>query len=207
VVTNAGRLLSRNGLHAIIRSDEDLMHVLTHARSLIVPQWRLVAGCLYQTVWNHQTGRPRGMGIKDYDLIYFDERDLSWQAEDGAIKRTAQRFGALGPVEVRNQARVHLWFEQRFGVPYTPLRSAVEALTRYASLVNAVGVRLEDDGRLDIVAPFGLDDLFNMIIRHNTSLANAPSHEAKGQRAKAIWPEVTVLARDYDNAASSPGSA
>ena len=132
---------------------------------------------------------------------------MSWQAEDAVIKRAAHRFGALGPVEVRNQARVHLWFEQRFGMAYTPLRSADEALTRYASAVHAAGVRLEDDRRLDIVAPFGLDDLFNMIIRPNRALANGPSHEAKGQRAKAIWPEVTVLAWDYDNAASSPGSA
>jgi hypothetical protein len=196
-----------DSLCAIIRIDEDLMHVLTHARSLVLPQWRLVAGCLYQTVWNHQTGRLRGTGIKDYDLIYFDERDLSWQAEDAVIKRAAHRFGALGPVEVRNQARVHLWFEQRFGMAYTPPHSADKALTRYASAVHAAGVRLEDDWRLDIVAPFGPDDLFNMIIRPNRALANGPSHNAKGQRVKAIWPQVTVLAWDYDSAASSPGSA
>jgi uncharacterized protein len=198
---------SQDSLRAIIRSDENLMHVLTHARSLVLPQWRLVAGRLYQAVWNHQTSRPRGMGIKDYDLIYFDEPDLSWQAEDADIKRAAHRFGALGPVQVRNQARVHLWFERRFGMAYTPLRSADEALTRYASAVHAAGVWLDDDWRLDILAPFGLDDLFNMIIRPNRVLANGPSYDAKRQRVKAIWPQVTVLAWDYDNAASSPGSA
>jgi hypothetical protein len=73
--------------------------------------------------------------------------------------------------------------------------------------VHAAEVRLEDDWRLDIVAPFGLDDLFNMIIRPNRALANGPSHNAKGQRVKAIWPQVTVPAWDYDSAASSPGSA
>ena len=35
-----------------------------------------VAGCLYQTVWNVLTGRDRGTGIEDYDLIYFDDGDL-----------------------------------------------------------------------------------------------------------------------------------
>jgi uncharacterized protein len=73
-------------------------------------------------------------------------------------------------VEVRNQARVHLWFKQRFGADYTPLGCADEALTRYASVVHALGVRLERDDSLDIVASFGLDDLFNMVIRPNRVL-------------------------------------
>jgi uncharacterized protein len=89
---------------------------------------------------------------------------------------------------------VHLWFKQRFGAEYGPLRCADEALARYASVVHALGVRLERDDSLDIVAPFGLDDVFNMVIRPNGALDNAASHEAKAARAKAIWPEVTVIA-------------
>jgi uncharacterized protein len=178
----------------IIRSDPDLMQLLAIIRKLRLPQWRLVAGCLYQTVWNVLTGRDRGTGIKDYDLIYFDDRDLSWTAEDRVIRRVATATrGCVGPVEVRNQARVHLWFENRFGTAYPRLSSADEALHRYASIVHAVGVRLEDDDRLDVAAPFGLDDLFAMVIRPNRVIENAVSHTHKAQRARAIWPEVVVL--------------
>jgi uncharacterized protein len=153
-----------------------------------------VAGCLYQTVWNVLTNKPARTGIRDYDLIYFDDCDLSWGAEDQVVQRVALRVRHLpAPVEVRNQARVHLWFKQRFGADYTALRCADEALTRYASVVHALGVRLELDGSLDIAAPFGLDDLFNMVIRPNRAIDNAASHEAKAARAKAIWPEVTVI--------------
>ncbi len=95
-------------------------------------------------------------------------------------------------MEVRNQARVHLWFADRFGCAYPQLASADESLRYYASIVHAVGVRLEDDGRLDIAAPFGLDDMFAMVIRPNRALANAASHTGKAARAKAIWPEVVV---------------
>jgi hypothetical protein len=95
-------------------------------------------------------------------------------------------------VEVRNQARVHLWFAERFGCAYPQLASADDSLRYYASIVHAVGVRLEEDGRLDVVAPFGLDDIFAMIIRPNRTLDNATSHEAKAQRARTFWPEVTV---------------
>src|SRR5437868_106233 len=108
-----------------------LMRLLAVLRELALPQWRLVAGCLYQTVWNVLTGRPRGTGINDYDVIYFDDRDLSWDAEDAVIRRVAAATkGAVGPVEVRNQARVHLWFEERFAAPYPPLAAADEAIAR-----------------------------------------------------------------------------
>ena len=178
----------------IIRGDPDLMRLLASIRGVQLPQWRLVAGCLYQTVWNVLTGRDRGTGIKDYDLIYFDDSDLSWAAEDRVIRvAAAATRGCVGPVEVRNQARVHLWFETRFGTANPRLYSADEAIGRYASIVHAIGIRLEYDDRLDVVAPFGLDDLFSMVIRPNYALENAVSHTRKAQRAQAIWPEVIVV--------------
>ncbi len=181
-------------LEAIIRADPDLMALLAKARDLALPQWRLVAGCLYQTVWNALTGRPRGHGIRDYDLIYFDDADLSWEAEDAVLRRAAPSLaGGVGPVEIRNQARVHLWFERRFGSPYPPLPSADAALSRYAAVVHAVGVRFEPDDALSIVAPFGLADLFGMVLRPNPAIANGPAYAAKAERARALWPEITVL--------------
>lgn len=179
---------------AIVRGDIDLVRLLEAAQELGLPQWRVVAGCLYQTVWNVLTNKPHRYGIRDYDLVYFDDTDLSWEAEDHVVRRVNARVSDLpAPVEVRNQARVHLWFEQRFGASYTPLHCADEALTRYASVVHALGVRLEADGRLDVIAPFGFDDLFGLVIRPNKALDNEASHAAKAARAKAIWPEVIIV--------------
>jgi hypothetical protein len=69
-------------------------------------------------------------------------------------------------------------------------------LERYASVVHAIGIRLEDQGRLDIAAPFGLEDLFAMVIRPNRALDNAGSHVRKAARAQAMWPEVTLIPWD-----------
>ena len=183
----------RRRFEVIVRGDADLVRILYTARELNLPQWRIVAGCLYQTVWNVLTNKPARTGIKDYDLIYFDDRDLSWEAEDQVVQRVNARMRDLpAPVEVRNQARVHLWFKQRFGADYAPLRGADESLARYASVVHALGVRLEYDGRLDIIAPFGFDDLFNLVIRPNRAVANEGSYTMKAARAKAIWPELAV---------------
>jgi hypothetical protein len=176
-------------LETIIRSDPDLMALLEILRRAALAQWRLVSGCLYQTVWNVLTQRPRGTGIQDFDVIYFDDADLSWEAEDAVIKRVVAPYA----LQIRNQARVHLWYEQRFGVPYAALRSADEALLRYPVIVQAIGVRLESDGSLDIAAPFGLEDLFAMAMRPNQAFAHDVTFAAKVARAYGIWPEITVL--------------
>ena len=184
-------------LEQIVREDAHLMHLLRAARRLDFPQWRVVAGCIYQTVWNTLTGRPPGTGIRDYDVIYFDAADVSWEAEAAMHDRMARKASALpAPVEVRNQARVHLWFQDHFGIPYAPLATADEALTRYACTTHAVGIRLMDEDRLEIFAPFGLEDIFAMILRPNRVLPNRVTHEKKAARAKATWSELTVIAWD-----------
>jgi hypothetical protein len=109
------------------------------------------------------------------------------------IRRAAAAFAPplRDKVEVRNQARVHLWFEDHYGEAYAPLSCSAEALSRFTAPLFAVGARLERDDRLHIAAPFGLDDLFDLRLRPN------PSHAAKGfektaRRTMASWPEVRI---------------
>jgi hypothetical protein len=181
-------------LEAIVRSAPSLMQVLETARDLALPDWLVFSGAVYQRVLNHLTGRDPDYGIRDYDLGYFDAGDTSYEAEDVVIRRVAAAFQPplRELVEVRNQARVHLWFEGKFGEPYAPLRSSAEALERFVSPLFAVGVRLEADGRLSIAAPFGLDDLFRLTLRPN------PRRRTNGfartaASAIARWPELRVI--------------
>jgi len=164
-----GEIELRDRLTAILRATPPLMGVLTVARRLGLPEWLVLSGAVYQPVLNHLTGRPLDYGIKDYDLAYFDASDLSYEAEDAIIRRvtTALDEPLRSMVQVRNQARVHLWFEQKFGERYGPLSCTAEALERFASATFAVGVRLKPDDRLHIEAPFGLADLFALRLRPN----------------------------------------
>ena len=182
-------------LAAIVRADAGLMHVLTTVRALGLPDWRLVSGAVYQAVWNARTGRPAGYGVKDYDLAYFDASDLSYEAEDVVIKRVAAAFDepVRSQVEVRNQARVHLWFQNRFGEPYEALGSTDEALGRFVAPTFAVGVRLEADDSLSVAAPFGLDDVFALTIRPNPNRPVAKGWAKAVDSARARWPELTVV--------------
>lgn len=185
-------LLAR--LEAIVRATPGLMHVLTTARALALPDWLIFSGAVYQPVLNHLTGRAPDYGIKDYDLGYFDPSDTSYEAEDVVIRRVAQTFEPpfRDMVEVRNQARVHLWFESRFGEPYEPLGSSAEALSRFTSTVFAVGIRLEPDGRLTVHAPFGLEDLFAMRLRPNP-VRKGGGFARTAEAARSRWPELIIV--------------
>lgn len=181
-------------LTEIVRADAGLMHILTVMRELDLPDWRLFSGAVYQAVWNAQTGRPVGYGIKDYDIGYFDA-DTSWDAEDAVIKRVAAAFEPplRDQVEVRNQARVHLWFEGKFGEPYDPLTCTDDAPARFVAPAFAVGVRLEADDAISVVAPFGLEDVFAMTIRPNPTRGLAKGWERVIANARGRWPEITVV--------------
>jgi hypothetical protein len=182
-------------LTAILRRCPGLMRVMTTVRDLTLPDWMIFSGAIYQPVVNHLTGRPLEHGLKDYDVGYFDASDTSYEAEDVVIKRVAAAFEAplRELVEVRNQARVHLWFEDHFGEPYTALRGSSEALERFVSPSFAVAARLEPDDRMTIMAPFGLEDLFALRFRPNPNRQTDyfPKIAAK---MKARWPEIVVEA-------------
>jgi len=181
-------------LGSIVRGSASLMTVLEMLRTLQLPDPLVFSGAVYQTVWNALTGRPPSHGVRDFDVGYFDE-DTSYDAEDTVIRRVADALD--GPlrdmVEVRNQARVHVWFADHFGHDYgDPLTSTAEALTRFVCPAFAVGVRLEEDGSLTIAAPFGLEDVFAMRLRANPALGISPDWDAVVASVRNRWPEVTV---------------
>ena len=178
---------------AAVRRDPAAAAVLDRADRLGAPDWALAAGAVYQNVWNALTGRPGGYGVRDYDLAYCDVADPGWDAEDAVIRRAAALFCDLGaPVEVRNQARVHLWFEDRYGEARAPLASTRAALEGYAAPAHMVAVRRGAHGRLEVLAPRGLHDVFAMVIRPARPAAYTDELIAKSERMRALWPDLRL---------------
>ncbi|ATC26106.1 nucleotidyltransferase family protein [Caulobacter vibrioides] len=181
----------------ILRGVPTTMHVLKTVRELDLPDWMIFSGAVYQPVWNHLTGRAPDYGIKDYDVAYHDDSDTSYEAEDVVIKRVAAAFEPplRDLVEVRNQARVHLWFEKKFGAdePYPPLEDSAAALKRFVATAFCVGVRLQADDSLQVWAPFGLEDLFALRLRPNPLRVKGAGGWARTTAsAKARWPEISI---------------
>ena len=169
----------------------DLLKILRDAQ---LPDAWLASGAIYQSVWNALTDRDAGHAIKDYDLIYHDEADTSYEAEDRVITQLAKACEPLGlPVEIRNQARVHLWFPKHFGIDYPKLGCSLESLLYYASTTHSVAARLHDDDRLQIEAPFGLETMFQMQMLPNKVLPNEETFIRKANRLAKHWPELTIV--------------
>ena len=186
-------ILQQNVLAEMIREDDLLMAIVSGICELGLPDGLLCSGAIYNTVWNVLTGRPRHSGIKDADVVYFDPSDLSYEAEDAVIRRVQAHFSELPvPIEVRNQARVHLWFPEKFGIAYPQLQSSAELMLYFATKTHAVAAKLEDE-ELKVIAPFGLDDLFSFRLTPNDALANQETHENKAKRAMSVWPELTFV--------------
>ncbi|HEY8332934.1 MAG TPA: nucleotidyltransferase family protein [Tardiphaga sp.] len=154
----------------------------------------IVAGSLTQTVWNALTGRAVEYGINDYDVFYFDS-DLSWEAEDrviAAFREVSDRLG--GRIELRNQARVHLWYPQKHGTPYPALTRSTDGIDRFLTRCTQVGIRRNAEGHINVYAPAGLDDIAEMIVRPNPAANfSAAAYRIKAARWQALWPELAVL--------------
>ena len=148
-------------------------------------------------------GNPPEEHIRDYDLVYFDGSDRSYEGEDSVIRRGTAMFEDLQVrVEIRNQARVHLWYQKHFGKPFVYLDrsgkthgaydSTEEAISSWPTTATSVGVRLEE-GRFVVFAPFGTEDIPNMVVRPNKRGVPKEVYEEKAPRWASTWPRLKVL--------------
>jgi uncharacterized protein len=153
----------------------------------------LVSGCLVQSAWNALTDRPISYGIDDYDVFYFDS-DTSWDSEDRVIKRFDPIARELNvTIQVRNQARVHLWYQQKFGARYPPLACSTEGIDRFLTRNTKVGIR-RDGGRDQVYAPDGFDDIARLLITPNRSANfSRERYLEKAARWMSLWPELTLI--------------
>jgi hypothetical protein len=177
---------------AVLKNDFN-RGILERLANVDAPDAWLVSGAVFQTVWNIATGREPTFGIKDYDIFYFD-RDTCWEAEDAVIQQTARIFGDLGAhIEIRNQARVHLWYPEKFGMPYPPATRATDGIDRFLIVCAQIGIRRRSSA-YDVYAPRGIDDIERMIVRPNlTANFRADRYFEKAARWKSVWPELTIL--------------
>lgn len=148
------------------------------------PEVHLVAGALFGTVWNALSGRPPTENIKDYDLFYWHE-DTSYEAEDRVIQQVLEVLDPIDiPIEVRNQARVHLWFNQKFDLNRPALRSSREGIDQFLVECTCLGI----NAQAEVYAPFGFSDLEAGLLRFNQRNHSPGLYQDKVISYQARWP-------------------
>lgn len=181
-------------LEQIILANPLLNTALYRMESLGISNYYIGAGCVTQTVWNHLTEQPLMTGIKDLDIVYFDDFNTSEEAESKMVNRIKSLLEDLSiQIDVKNQARVHEWYTSKFGYPIKPYTSVENAIDSWPTTASAIGVRLNADHTLDVYAPYGLDDLFEMRVRANKVQITEEIFLSKAEKWKLKWPELEII--------------
>jgi hypothetical protein len=180
-------------LENIVLASPILGPIIGEWSAISLPDCWLVAGAVAQTVWNSAFSLPLDHGLKDVDLVYFDDTDLSDTGEARHEERIRHLFARLpAKVDVKNEARVHLWYTEKFGSAISPYTSTTDAITTFPTTATAVGIQPRSSG-LSIAAPYGLSDLFGLIVRPNKMQITRAIYEAKVARWRSVWPGLTIL--------------
>ena len=173
----------------IIAQDPVGMKQLRAVRALALPDWCIAAGFVRNRVWDHLHGIAPPRPPADIDVLYYDPADLSKAREVDYETRLDGLLPGL-PWQVRNQARMHVWkaLPQHL--------STSDSMTYWLETVTAVGVRLEADDRLTVIAPLGTDALLGLRCRPTAfGRTRRPEYDARvaSKGWRDLWPKVRFV--------------
>lgn len=178
-----------------ISKSEPLTRVLQVLKKLNLPfDYYVGAGSITNTIWNDISGYSICYGISDIDIVYYDRRNIESEIE---MELKAEIKSQLGDfqfeLDVKNQARVHLWYESKFGFPIQPYVSLEAAIDSWPTTATALGVREERNGLFKIYAPYQLNDLFSMVVRPNKLMVTKEIYDNKATKWKEKWPKLSII--------------
>jgi hypothetical protein len=145
-------------LQALLATDRARMCILDIVAGLGLPDCWVAAGFVRNAVWDHLHGYPASPPPGDIDVIWHDRNAID-PALDRRLEARLRARDASLDWSVKNQARMHLRNDD------APYASATDAMRHWPETATAVGVRLSPRGAIEVAAPFGLDDLFSLVVR------------------------------------------
>jgi hypothetical protein len=187
-------------LTELVLGSEWLRHMLRVVAALDLPDCWIGAGAVRDLVWDTRFGDGFDPArVEDIDVVFFDPDDLSAEHED-AIEHGLHEQEPSVEWDVKNQARVHLWYEARFGGTAHPLTSTTDGVSTWPEIATSIAVRLgRDDSEIEIAAPYGLDDLLDGVWRRNRNREYNRATDAdcrariERKQPHRRWPGVVVL--------------
>jgi hypothetical protein len=97
-------------------------------------------------------------------------------------------------IEPRNEARVHLWYAEKFGKHIEPYRDLQHAVSSFAATCCCVALNLDAHGGLEVHSTHGFTDLFTGVLRRNpTTVAPRSVYEDKAERWMRVWPQLVKV--------------
>ena len=152
----------------ILKQNKNLMVMLDYISELNLQNIYIAAGSVFQTIWNYYDGRDLNFGIKDIDVIYYNNDDLSVEKDIeyyNLISKYAKSKNIEYEIDVSNEARMHLWqMKHNQGKKIEQYQNSEDAISKWIATVHAIGITKEND-EIKVYAPYGLSDIFSKTIR------------------------------------------
>ncbi len=176
----------------IVESNKQLMKVFEALDHIGLRNYYIGAGVVAQSVWNNISGYPLDNGISDIDIVYFDDTHMKEQDEK-KIKNEIENYLDEFPlwIDLKNQARVHIWYEEKFGYAIKPYTSLEDAINSWPTTATSLGLRRDKNGDWVIYAPFGVKDIFGMRIKANTRQITEEIYMSKVKKWTKKWPKLS----------------
>ena len=181
---------------SILEKNKELMDILDFIDSLHLPNYYIAAGIIFQTIWNYYDGKPLNNGIKDIDVVYYNDQDLKVETDINyydKIKEYIQKKGYTYDVDVSNEARMHLWKKEKNHIEMEPYKSTEDAIARWIVTVHAIGIKKKNN-QIAVYAPYGLNDIFTKTLRPIKHIGNNQEvYDKKVESWKKRFQNITII--------------
>ena len=178
-------------LKEILLNNKKIVFILEKLQEYNLDSYYLGAGCISQTIFNYYHGYDLEKNINDYDIVYFDN-DLTYEKEDKIIKEIKLLCNDINVnLDIKNQARVHLWSLKSLGRQIKQIYSLESAIRGWGTTITCIGVKFKNND-LEIFAPYGLNDLFGLKIVPLKENIPKEVYLNKTKKWKEKWPLLNI---------------
>lgn len=170
-----------------IQKDPWMMEILKAVRDLNLADCYIGAGFLRNKAWDLLHSYNERTALNDIDVVFFDKVNCCANFEKEIEKKLNTQFEKIN-FEVINQARTHLWHDKE---AYT---STYEAISDWVETATCVAIRMNENEELEIIAPYGLSDIENLILRPIPHLRDLEifNNRVKSKEWLRKWPKLTI---------------
>lgn len=183
--------MNNNDILALIQKDPEMMRIIKIAEAQHLKDWLIGAGFIRNKVWDTLHGKTSQKGYQsDIDLVYFDPFGYN-EVQDRALGKQLTDQTTV-EWEVVNQFYAHKYNN------IEPYSSTENAISKWPETATGIGITIKND-ELILVAPHGITDLVEMIIRPSPYMPGAVERVKERMKKKnwlERWPKLKIIGLD-----------
>lgn len=169
----------------IIKNDPWMLHILQTVKNLNLNDCWIGAGFVRNKIWDFKHEKTR-TPLNDIDVIYYDSTSLSSKVDLQIEEELKEIFPTIN-WSVKNQARMHLYNK------HNQYLHCLNAISFWPETATAIAVQIDKNNQINYLAPYGLDDLFNLIVKPTPNFnLDIYTNRITKKRWKETWPKLTI---------------